>query len=767
MTTPSAAGSPTSAGLIRDLSAGLVVFLVALPLCLGIAQASGTPEVPVPLIAGLVSGIVGGLVVGSLSGSHTSVSGPAAGLVAVVAAQLTALGSFEAFLAAVVIAGFLQIGLGLLRAGVMSAYVPSSVIHGLLAAIGAILILKQIPHALGHDSDPDGEMSFFQPDNRNTFTELLEIANDLHFGAALIGVGSVLLLLNWNRLPLVKFIKAPPAFVIVALGLVFEWLFRISGTALAIGDTHLVSIPQAASLSQTLTLFTFPDFSVLGSSTVWLAGATIAIVASLETLLNLEAVDQLDHRKRHSPPDRELLAQGAGNIVSGLCGGLPITSVIVRSSVNVASGADSRKSAIIHGGFLLVAVVFMAGVMNHIPLASLAAILLTTGIKLCSPALFVRMYKAGPYQFLPFVVTVLAIVFSDLLIGILIGLVVALGFVLHSNSRRPLRQTVERHPGGQVTRLELAEQVSFVNRAVLDRVLRGLEDGSSVLIDARNTVYIDPDVQALILEFRDNIAPAHNIQVSLTGFRDKYGLQDEIHYLEHTTQEIQTGLKPVEVLQRLMQGNERFRSGHQLRRDYSRQVACTATGQHPLAVVLSCIDSRTPAELVFDLGLGDIFSVRVAGNVTSPKVLGSMEYGCAVAGAKLLLVMGHTRCGAVTAAVDVALRGVDPEQETGCSNLGPILDDIQCGLTPEQLSKAKALHGEELAEFVDGVARQNVAAVVQRIRERSPVLNRMIEEHTIGIAGALYDVRSGRMEFLAETIDGMAANDVIAVVDAA
>ena len=608
----------------KDLSSGLVVFLVALPLCLGIAQASGTPELQVPLIAGLVSGIVGGLVVGWLSGSHTSVSGPAAGLTAVVGAQLTALGSFEALLAAVVIAGLIQIALGLLRAGIMSAYVPSSVINGLLAAIGAILILKQIPHALGHDSDPDGEMSFLQPDNQNTFTELLEIANDLHLGAAVVGVGSVVLLLNWQRLPVVKMLKLPPAFVIVVLGLLAEMLFRVIGGKFEIGPSHLVAIPQADSFTETLQLFSTPDFSVIHQSAVWVAGLTIAIVASLETLLNLEAVDQLDPHRRHSPPNRELLAQGAGNIVSGLLGGLPVTSVIVRSSVNVASGANSRRSAVIHGAFLLIAVLFCAGLMNHIPLASLAAILLVTGFKLCSPALFVRMWNGGQYQFLPFVATVLAIVFTNILDGILIGLVIALGFVLHSNSRRPMRKTIERRPGGEVIRLELAEQVSFVNRATLDRALRELDDGSNVLIDATNTVYIDPDVLSLIREFHGTTGPAHGIKVSLSGFRSEYGLREEIHYLEHATQAFQRGLQPTDVLRLLMQGNERFRTGHQLRRDYSRQVACTAGGQHPLAVVLSCINSRTPTELVFDLGLGDIFGVRVASNVSSPKVLGSM-----------------------------------------------------------------------------------------------------------------------------------------------
>ncbi len=331
--------SPSS--LPKDLSAGLVVFLVALPLCLGIALASGAP-----LFSGLLAGIIGGIVVGPLSGSQTSVSGPAAGLTAIVAAQIATLGSFEAFLLAVMIGGLIQIGLGIARAGALSAFFPSSVIKGLLAAIGVILILKQIPHLVGHDSDPLGEMSYVQPDEHNTFSEFATLfAGDIHLGAAIIGLTGVALLLLWSRVAWLKKSIVPGPLVVVLAGVALHLLFRRLGGSLAIGGSHLVQIPVAEKPLEVLGFLTFPDFSMWSNPAIYLAGVTIAIVASLETLLNLEAVDKLDPQRRHSPPSRELIAQGAGNVVSGLIGGLPMTSVIVRSSVNVSVGAKTKVSS--------------------------------------------------------------------------------------------------------------------------------------------------------------------------------------------------------------------------------------------------------------------------------------------------------------------------------------------------------------------------------------------------------------------------------------
>ena len=739
---------PLSATLPRDITSGVVVFLVALPLCLGVALASGAP-----LFSGVLAGIVGGILVGLLSGSQTSVSGPAAGLTAVVAAQILSLGSFPAFLLAVVLAGLIQIGLGLARAGFIAAFFPSSVIKGLLAAIGVILILKQIPHVFGHDPDPEGDMAFQQPDDENTFSELARTIGDIHPGAAAIGLLSIVVLFVWGKWKPLKNSPVPAPLIVVLLGVGISLLFRQFGGAWVIEPSHLVQVPVADSLAGFFGFLQLPDFSQWANPAVYIAAATIAVVASLETLLNLEAVDKLDPQQRTSPPSRELLAQGIGNVTAGLIGGLPITSVIVRSSVNINAGGKTKLAAIVHGVLLLVSVAFLPMWLNVIPLSCLAAILLVTGVKLASPALVKQMWNEGRYQFIPFAVTVVAIVLTDLLIGVLIGLAVSIGFILNSNMRRPMRRFVEKHLGGDVLHIELANQVSFLNRAALSSVLDEVPRNGHVLLDAQNTDYIDPDVLDLIRDFKEVSGPARGVEVSLVGFRSKYQFDDQIQYVDYSTRDLQDSLTPPQVLQILKDGHERFRTGRRLTRDLGRQVRATAEGQHPLAVVLSCIDSRTPAELIFDLGMGDIFSVRIAGNVTSRKVLASVEYGCAVAGAKLILVMGHTRCGAVTAAVNLIGDVRTPAEATGCQHLDHIVNDIQQSTDPIACRGAKEVPAAEKQSFVDAVARRNVLRVVEQMRKQSQTLDGLVREGRIAIVGAMYDVVTGEIEFLAE--DGM------------
>ncbi len=741
------AGSRLSA-LPRDLLAGVVVFLVALPLCLGIALASDAP-----LFSGLVAGIVGGIVVGLLSGSHTSVSGPAAGLTAVVAAQIAGLGSFQTFLLAVVLAGLVQIALGVARAGFLAAFFPTAVIKGLLAAIGIILILKQIPHLMGHDADPEGEMSFWQPDRENTFTELLQVVRGLglHVGAAAVGLASLALLIVWDRVVWLKKSGFPAALAAVLFGVGLVFLFRRLGEPWEIESSHLVTVQVADDLAGFLGFFQQPDFTQWLNPKVYLAALTIAAVASLETLLNLEAVDKLDPRQRVSPPSRELVAQGVGNTVSGLLGGLPITAVIVRGSVNINAGARTKVSAVFHGVLLLVSVALLPGVLNQIPLSALAAILIVTGVKLASPKLVRQMWDAGRYQFAPFAVTVAAIVLTDLLVGVLIGLGVSLAFILSSSYRRPVRVVTEKHLGGDVVHIELANQVSFFNRAALTRVLDAVPRGGHVLLDARASDYIDPDVLDLLHEFADKTGPARGVEVSLQGFRHRYQLDDRIQYVDYSTRDLQAAVTPAQVLQILKDGNERFRTGRRLSRDLGRQVLATAAGQHPLAAVLSCIDSRTPAELIFDLGVGDVFSARVAGNVSSRKILGSLEYACAVAGAKLIVVLGHTRCGAVTAALDLIRAGKTATEATGCEHLDHVVGDIRAAVED-------ATRQDGSATAPDAVARRNVALVVDRVRRESSTLNRLVREGRIAVVGAMYDVATGEIEFLsAPTTDPLPA----------
>lgn len=733
--------------LPADLSSGLVVFLVALPLCLGIALASDAP-----LLSGVISGIMGGLVVGMLSGSHTSVSGPAAGLTAIVATQIANLGSFEAFLVAVVIGGILQVGLGIIKAGALSAFVPSSVIKGLLAAIGVILILKQIPHLVGHDNDPEGEMSFEQPDHHNTFSEIFSVfsTGDFHYGATAIGLVSIAILVIWPRIKPLKALPVPSALAVVLVGVGMHVWFQRLGGQWAIDASHLVSIPKANSTSEFFSFLSFPDFSHLANPAVYIAGVTIAIVASLETLLNLEAVDKIDPERRNSPPSRELWAQGVGNICAGMVGGLPMTSVIVRSSVNVNSGAKTKRSAIFHGLLLVVCVTLFPQYLNMIPLSALAAILIVTGYKLANPKLFREMWSEGRYQFLPFIITLVAIVFTDLLIGILIGLAVAVLFILNSNLRRPVRRIVETHLGGDVLHIELANQVSFLNRASLDKVLNEVPRGSNVLIDASGTDYIDPDVLSLIREFRDSIAPAHNLTVSLRGFRSKYQLEDDIQFADFTTRELRDSLTPQQAVDILMEGNRRFRAGKQLSRDFSRAIDATATGQTPFAVILGCIDSRVPAEIVFDLGIGDMFAVRVAGNIIGTKSLGSIEYGVAVAGVKLVAVLGHTRCGAVMSSVGLLADGKSACDATGCESLDAVVNEVQVSIREEEARQFPRMDAEAKEQLVDEVVRRNVLRTVHEITARSRVIHDAVREGRVKVVGMVYDITTGEVHYLSD-----------------
>lgn len=729
--------------LPRDLTASLVVFFVAIPLCLGISLASNAP-----LLSGVLSGIVGGILVGIVSRSQTSVSGPAAGLAAIVAAQIASLGSFPAFLMALVIAGIVQIILGLVGAGGLAAFLPSSVIKGLLAAIGVLLILKQIPHLLGHDADPQGNLAFQQPDDANTFTELVRMFGHIHPGAAIVGISSIVILVIWANFKPLKNSFLPAPLFVVLFGVGLSWFLEHIGGRWSVEPSNFVQMPIADNLAGFVKFLQWPDFTQWSNPKVYSAGLTLAIVTSLATLLNLEAVDKIDPQHRASPPSRELLAQGIGNLVVGMIGGIPISSVIVRSSVNVNAGGQTKLATIFHGLLLLCSVLFFPQWLNMIPLSCLAAILLVTGASLASPKLIKQMWNEGRYQFVPFVLTVVAIVFTDLLIGVLIGLAISLSFILNSNLRRPIRRFVEKHVGGDVLRVELANQVSFLNRAALYNVLNEVPTGGHLLLDAGNTDYIDPDILDLIRDFNEETAPARGVHVSLIGFRTKYQLRDQIQYVDFSTRELQGSLTPAQVLQIFRDGNERFRTGKRLSRDLSRQVRATAEGQYPLAVVLSCIDSRTPSELIFDLGVGDILSVRVAGNVISDEVLGSIEYACAVAKAKLIVVMGHTRCGAVTAAVELARESKTAKQATGCEHLTPIIQQIQQSIDSSESKRLPYESASVKESFVDGVARENVCRMAELILMESQTVERLHQQGQVAIIGGLYDVATGCVEFV-------------------
>lgn len=726
-----------------DLVAALVVFFVALPLCLGIALASNAP-----LFSGILAGIVGGIVVGILSGSSVSVTGPAAGLSAIVVAELQRLGSFEAFLIAVIFAGIIQILLSILKLGFFSAFFPSSVIKGLLWAIGLILILKQIPHLLGHDADPMGDETFLQSDDQNTFSELIETVFNFNFGAAFIGLFSLTLLLIFDHVKSLKKSKIAAPIIVILLSSFLASFFSHFGSHWDLFPEHLVQVPVANSLKDSFHFLMFPDFSALTDFAVYTSAVTIALVASLETLLNLEALDKIDPLQRDNPPNRELFAQGIGNIVGGMIGALPLTSVVVRSSVNINSGGKTKLSTIVHGFLLLISVIMMPEWLNMIPLSALAAILIVTGFKLANPQIFIQLWNEGKYQFLPFILTVAAILLTDLLIGILIGLGIALCFILHSNIRRPIKKTMEKHATGhEVLHMELPNQVSFLNRAALETTLKSVPEGGHILIDANNTDYIDPDILDLIHDFQNN-APVHLVNVSLSGFKDKYPkLLDCIQYIDFTTRELQDQLTPDKVLTALKEGNARFRKGIRLTRNLERQLDAASTGQFPLAVVLSCIDSRAPVELLFDLSIGDIFTIRIAGNVISHKVVGSIEYSSVIAGAKLVVVMGHTSCGAVKAAVDFMLKDKTASELTPCENLDSLIGEIQKSITVDVFKDFNLWEPLEKENYINDLAYKNVLHSIEQIRSKSPILKELVEQKKISIVGAMYNISSGEVVF--------------------
>lgn len=501
-----------------DLPAGLVVFLVALPLCLGIALASGAP-----LFSGLIAGIVGGVIIGFLSGSELSVSGPAAGLAVIVATSIQRLGSFRVFLLAVAIAGVIQITVGFLRAGVLGNYVPNAVIKGMLAAIGLVIILKQIPHALGRDEDYEGDFDFFLTSDGGSNTLLDIVRAVLSFSPLAVGitVASLAVLIVWDRLALQRFRffrLAPAPLLVVIIGIVINEAFRQSGSPLTLRaeDGHLVTLPVAANLAAFFGQFTLPDWSAWSNREVYVTAGTVAIIGSIETLLSIEASDKLDPFRRISDTSRELKAQGVGNLISGLIGGLPITSVIVRSSANAYAGARTRVSAIVHGLLLFVCVLLIPSLLNRIPLASLAAILLVIGYKLTKISLYRKMYAAGLDQFLPFIVTVLAIIFTDLLTGIAIGLVVGLFFVIRTNHHSSITVVSQ----GRYYLLRFNKDVSFINKNELKEKLLGIPSDSQVIIDGARANFIDNDIYDVIVDFQEN-ARYRNIDVEMKHFYAK------------------------------------------------------------------------------------------------------------------------------------------------------------------------------------------------------------------------------------------------------
>ena len=506
--------------LKSDFASGLVVFLVALPLCLGIALASGAP-----LFSGIISGIIGGIVVGYLSQSHLSVSGPAAGLTAIILTAITDLGAFNIFLLAVFLAGIIQLILGFIKAGTISNYFPNNVIEGMLAGIGVIIFLKQIPHAVGYDPDFEGDESFFQIDGQNTFSEFFSVLNHLNLGSVLITLISLTILIAWTKIEFLKRLKlVPAALIAVIVSVILNELFIQSKSIFAIQKAHLVNLPVPTSFDEFKAIIITPDFSAITNSKVWIVAITIAVVASIETLLCIEASDRMDANKRYTNTNVELKAQGLGNVISSLIGGLPMTSVVVRTSANNAAGAKSKMSAIIHGLLLLISVLVIPTVLNKIPLATLAAVLLLVGYKLANPKTIKHFWSKGKYQFIPFIATFIAVVFTDLLKGVALGMIISIIFVLKGNLKRAYNFRKEEYHDGDIIHIDLAQEVSFLNKSAIKTTLNEIPENSKVIINASETVYIAHDVLDLINEFKKIKAKDENIKVKLIGFKKAYEL---------------------------------------------------------------------------------------------------------------------------------------------------------------------------------------------------------------------------------------------------
>ena len=716
--------------LKQDILASITVALVAIPLCLGIALACH-----VPLISGIISGIVGGIVVGFISQSKVSVSGPAAGMVAVVISIIAQLQSYELFLMALTIAGLIQIAAGVLKGGFIANYVPTNVIQGLLAAIGILIIVKQIPIAIGYYAEPNAlALSLKEAEQNLDISYLMNTLSHIHALAIIISVVSVLILLNWEKY-LPKIAKIFPASVVViVVAVIINECIGIFMPSLSLHQSMLVNIPIKESLSEFLKQFKHPDFTQLHNTAIYTSALMIAAIASLETLLNLEGIEKIDKSHRYTSRDRELIAQGAGNIVCGLIGGLPITSVIVRSSVNIYAGAKSKLSTILHGFILLISIALLGKSLNYIPLSALAAILIHTGYKLANVTLFKKAYSEGYRYFLPFLIATIAIIFTNLLTGIFIGLTTSIVFILYYNSKNGLLIVNEKYPSGSVLRFILPQQITFLNKAAIVNALNKIPQKAKIVIDANSTTYIDNDVLNVIKDFKEEQAPEKNILLNLTGFKDHYDIKNQIKFINATTRDVQKSITHQAALKILIEGNKRFIHNTPIHKDFQHHMHATAQSQHPIAVILSCIDSRVPVEIVFDLSLGDLFVVRIAGNIANLDIIGSIEFACQIAQTKLVIILGHKECGAIKAACDDLKLG----------NMTQLIKKIRPAIEMEEKNKKQHEHK---TDFLDHVIANNVALTKKQILEKSELLNTLLKNDEINVVGAIYDIHTGQVVF--------------------
>lgn len=713
----------------KDIPAGIVVFLVALPLCLGIALASGAP-----LISGLISGMIGGLVVGLISRSHTSVTGPAASLSAVVLIAIQLLGSFQVFLLALLIGGLIQVALGFLKAGRIADYIPTNIIKGLLAAIGLILIFSQLPYALGVELNESRLLNYSQ----DFFTGLQERAflvfTTIAPGALLLSLISLVIMIYWDKTPLKHLKLFPPSLFVVILGVGLNQLFKFYIPTLYLDGVHLVNIPE---INHFGSLFTFPDFSAINDSKVWTYAFTIAIIGSIATLLNLEATDNLDPHKRRSPPNQELVAQGIGNTLAGLLGGIPITSVIVRSSVNIEAGAESKFSTLIHGFLLTISVLFLSNIINLIPLASLAAILLLVGYKLTSFRIIKQMYRKGWVQFLPFAVTVIAILLTDVLLGVLIGSAVSVFFLLRSNFYNPYYiEATNPVNKKKIVRLELSNEVSFLNKPAIKRTLWNLPNGTKVIIDASFSSYVEPDILEIFEDYKDTFAKENNIDFNIIGLGDNFTPRNKIKIDRKHSQDRNDLKTPQKILNFLEEGNKRYVDGDLVSRRFQNKKLKDFIKDAPLAIVVNCIDMREPLNMLMNTGIGDLIPLKVAGNILGVDLINTIEISCRKQDAKLILIMGHSP----NKLINYALKNTMSSSEERISSLlAPAIS--------EGFFKPKELNAENLEDWTERLTKWNIEYSRALVLSSNPYLKSEILKGNIGLCTAIFNRKTGKIEF--------------------
>jgi len=714
-----------------DLIAAVVVFLVAIPLCLGIALASGAP-----LFSGILSGIIGGVIVGSISRSQVSISGPAAGMAVIVFGAIEQLGGFENFLLALLISGILQVLAGNLRAGFIADYVPSNVIQGFLSAVGILLIIKQLPFAFTLTHSLSGlKTELIELSTSFEMRPLNEITQHFNTGAIILFVISLATLIYFD-VTKKSWLKAlPGAFIVVILGILINEFLIVINSDLAQLGPHLTSVPKTQGIYDFFSQLQSPSFAKLTDIKIYIIAIFLAVVSSMENLINIKASETLDKKHRNSEKDRELIAQGIGNICAGLLGGIPISSVIVRTSVNIESGSRTKVATILHGIFLIITVYLIPTVLNKIPLSTLAAILIYTGYKLTSPHIYIKIYKQGIDRFTPFITTVVAIISFNILTGILIGVIVSLFFILKTSSQARIDIIKEIYPKGETSRVVLPQQTTFLNKASLVAELESIPKHSKLIIDARYSDYIDKEIIELIQEFKEDLAPNKDISLNLIGFKDNYKIHNYIDFINVTTYDVQATLTPHKVLNILKEGNLRFQKDTKINRSLNVDVEHTAKTQFPMAVVLGCIDSRVPVETIFDMSFGDLFCVRIAGNVVNDDILASIEYACHVVGAKLIVVLGHSRCGAIQAACDNVQEG----------HITQLLSKIKPAIDAETFT-TNDRNGKN-QHFVNKVTQINIANTLYRIYKQSNILNELIESEQISMVEAIYDVDSGEVGF--------------------